>query len=170
MARAPRPYVDPHLAGVALGCVLLACFAATGQGLGASGAFASVASGVAAAAGPAHATQNAWFAGYLQDGSPWTAWTVVEICGVLIGAAASAAWAGRLRWRAGGGERVSRGKLATALAGGLLMGIGSALARGCTSGLALSGGAMLSVGAWIFMVTLFAAGFLVAPLLRRSWS
>ncbi len=49
------------------------------------------------------------------------------------------------------------------------MGIGAALARGCTSGLALSGGAMLSLGAWTFMVALFLAGFLAAPLVRRLW-
>ena len=93
--RAPRPYADPHVAGVCLGLVLLACFALTGQGLGASGAFASVASGVVVAVSPATAVHSAYFQSYLQDGSPWTAWIVVEIIGVLVGAATSAALAGR---------------------------------------------------------------------------
>jgi uncharacterized membrane protein YedE/YeeE len=50
------------------------------------------------------------------------------------------------------------------------MGFGTRLARGCTSGLALSGGALLSVGAWVFMLAIFAAGYAVAPLVRRQWT
>jgi len=51
-----------------------------------------------------------------------------------------------------------------------VMGIGAKFARGCTSGQALSGGALLSVGSWIFIVTAFAAAFAAAPLARRLWS
>ena len=167
--RARRAYADPHVTGVCLGLVMLACFALTGQGLGASGAFASVASGVVAAVSPETAVHSAYFRSYLQDGSPWTAWVVVEIMGVLVGAAASAVLAGRMRLPLVRAARPTRARLFSAVGGGLLMGIGAALARGCTSGLALSGGALLSVGAWIFMVTLFFAGFVFAPLVRRLW-
>jgi uncharacterized membrane protein YedE/YeeE len=149
--------------------VLLACFALTGQGLGASGAFASVASGVVVAVSPETAVHSAYFRSYLQDGSPWMAWLVVEIIGVLVGAAISAALAGRTRRTFVRAVRPSGSRLFAGVAGGMLMGVGAALARGCTSGLALSGGAMLSVGAWVFMVALFFAGFLVAPLVRRLW-
>jgi uncharacterized protein len=167
--RALRPYTEPHLTGVCLGLVLLACFALTGQGLGASGAFASVTSGVVVAVSPETAKHSDYFQSYLQDGSPWTAWLVVEIAGVLIGAATSAALAGRTRLTFVRAARPSASKLFAGVAGGTLMGVGAALARGCTSGLALSGGAVLSVGAWIFMAALFLAGFLAAPLLRRLW-
>ena len=44
-----------------------------------------------------------------------------------------------------------------AFAGGAVMGIGAVLARGCTSGQALTGGALLSVGSWAFMLGAFAA-------------
>ncbi|MCB1570869.1 MAG: YeeE/YedE family protein, partial [Xanthomonadales bacterium] len=56
-----------------------------------------------------------------------------------------------------------------AFGGGALMGVGAMLARGCTSGQALSGGAVLSVGSWVFMLALFASAYLIAPLLRRLW-
>lgn len=164
-----RPYAESHLTGVCLGLVLLACFALTGQGLGASGAFASVASGAVDAVSPETAAHSAYFRSYLQDGSPWTARIVVEIIGVLVGAAVSAALAGRTRLTFVRAACPSAGKLIAGIAGGALMGIGAALARGCTSGLALSGGAVLSVGAWIFMAALFLAGFLAAPLVRRLW-
>lgn len=166
--RTGRPYADPHVAGVGLGLVLLACFVTTGQGLGASGAFASIASGLAAAAAPDAAARNGYFASYLDSGSPWTAWIVVEVIGIIIGAAASAIIAGR--FRRGSGAAPDRVRLATAIGGGMLMGVGAALARGCTSGLALSGGALLSVGAWLFMLALFASGFAVAPLVRKLWA
>jgi hypothetical protein len=167
--RALRPYADPHATGMCLGLVLLACFALTGQGLGASGAFASVASGVVVAVSPETAVHSAYFQRYLQDGSPWMAWLVLEILGVMVGAAASAASAGRIRPTFVRAVRPSGARLSAGVGGGMLMGVGAALARGCTSGLALSGGTMLSVGAWIFMGALFLAGFLAAPLLRRLW-
>ena len=41
--RAPAPYMNPYLAGIGLGLVLLASFVVMGRGLGASGAFSSAA-------------------------------------------------------------------------------------------------------------------------------
>lgn len=156
----PRPYVDPYLAGVGLGLVLLACFALSGQGLGASGAFATVANHAVGSF-----TRNAWVQGYLSGG--WASWMIVEVGGVILGAGLSAWRAGRLVTSR---APAPRSRLAAAMTGGVLMGFGAALARGCTSGLALSGGSLLSVGAWVFMIALFAAGFLAAPLLRRLWA
>ena len=49
------------------------------------------------------------------------------------------------------------------------MGFGAVLARGCTSGQALTGGALLSVGSWLFMIGAFAAAYVAAPFLRRAW-
>jgi hypothetical protein len=62
-----------------------------------------------------------------------------------------------------------RARWALAFAGGLLSGFGARMARGCTSGLALSGGATLSAGAFVFMLSVFAAAFAGAYLLRRIW-
>ncbi|MDB5673168.1 MAG: hypothetical protein JWM65_150 [Sphingomonas bacterium] len=167
--RTARPYADPYLAGIALGLVLLACFALTGRGLGASGAFASVASGVVGAIAPHRVAGNNYFQSYLQAGAPWTAWIVMEVLGVVVGAALSALLYRRAATFAGRGAVPAR-RLVAAAGGGVLMGAGAALARGCTSGLALSGGALLGVGSWIFMLALFAAGFAAAPLLRKLWA
>ena len=60
-------------------------------------------------------------------------------------------------------------RLVFAFSGGATMGLGAALARGCTSGQALTGGALLSVGSWIFIAGTFGAAYLAAPLLKRSW-
>ena len=89
---------------------------------------------------------------------------------MAVGGFISAALAGRLRGVVERGAGVTAGsRLATAGAGGAVMGVGAVLARGCTSGLALSGGALLSVGSWAFMLCAFAAAYAVAPAMRRSW-
>jgi len=51
----------------------------------------------------------------------------------------------------------------------VLMGLGAKLARGCTSGQALTGGALLATGSWIFIATCFATGYALSPLARRLW-
>jgi uncharacterized protein len=151
-----RPYADPYVAGVALGLVLLAAFVFAGRGLGASGAFTRA----AAAVSPANRQLPT-------DNDPWL---LYELAGVVAGGFASALLAGRVRREVERGPRISRnGRLAFAFGGGAAMGLGAVLARGCTSGLALTGGALLSVGSWIFMLAAFASAYALAPLLRRTW-
>jgi len=159
-----RPYADPYLAGIGLGCVLIASFVLTGQGLGASGAFAEAAS----AAVP---VTNPWLDSYRADGPPQTAWIVWEVAGIVLGGGISAWLTGRFRFKVARGPSLSVSpRLIAALIGGAVMGFGAVLARGCTSGQALSGGALLSTGSWIFMLAAFAGGFAFAPLFRRMWS
>ena len=168
--RTPRPYADPYVAGVGLGLVLLAAFVVMGRGLGASGAFATSAAGVVAAAAPQRAAENPYFARYLGGDGPWRDWLLFELGGVILGGFLSALFAGRLQLAIARGPRVGRApRLAIAFAGGAVMGIGAVLARGCTSGLALTGGALLAAGSWLFIVAAFAAGYLVAPLVKRAW-
>ena len=161
-----RPYANPYLAGAGLGLVLLAAFVLTGQGLGASGAFARTAAAVAP-----RMPGNSWLQSYLSDASALTAPIVLEVAGLIAGGALSAILAGRFRLQVARGPAAgTTSRLLTAAGGGLFMGIGAVLARGCTSGLALTGGALLSVGAWAFMIALFAGSFAVAPLVRKLWS
>jgi hypothetical protein len=50
------------------------------------------------------------------------------------------------------------------------MAYGARLARGCTSGQALSGGAVLSVGSFAFMFAIFGSAYALAYSLRRLWN
>jgi uncharacterized protein len=174
MKGAVKPYGDPYLAGVGIGVVLLAAYALAGQGLGASGAFASVAAVITAAAvGTAQAGASPAVAPYLPDGlvSPLRDWLVWELVGVGIGACLSAWRAGRMVRGIEHGPGIGvRTRLVAALAGGTLMGVGAKFARGCTSGQALSGGALLAAGSWIFIAAAFIAGYAFAPAARRLWS
>jgi hypothetical protein len=93
------------------------------------------------------------------------------IVGVPLGAFVSAWRSKRLAAVTGRGPNIStRRRWMFALAGGVFMGFGARLARGCTSGLALSGGAVLSVGAWAFMLAFFAGGYALAYIVRKTWN
>jgi uncharacterized membrane protein YedE/YeeE len=170
-SRAAQAYSNPYLAGFGLGLVLLAAFVVMGRGLGASGAFASVAAAVAGSVSPETARNNDYFARYLSArGAPRIDWLLIELIGVTIGGFVSAFLAGRLRVAVERGPRMSdASRLRFAFGGGAIMGVGAVLARGCTSGQALTGGALLSVGSWLFMGAAFAAAYAVAPLLRKTW-
>ncbi len=52
---------------------------------------------------------------------------------------------------------------------GVLMGAAARMTRGCTSGQALSGGALLSVGSWVFFLAFFAGAYGLAWFVRREW-
>jgi len=166
-------YTDPYLAGVGIGLVLLAAYVLVGRGLGASGAFASVvATGTAGVQGIAYAAAAPATAPYLEQGvmSVFGDWLVLELAGVVAGGFVSAWLAGRTRRAIERGPRIDgRQRMYAAVAGGVLMGFGAKLARGCTSGQALTGGALLSAGSWIFIVTCFATGYVLAPAARRLW-
>jgi hypothetical protein len=56
-----------------------------------------------------------------------------------------------------------------AIIGGILFGFGAQLARGCTSGAALSGMAVLSTAGFITMMAIFGAGYALAYFFRKLW-
>lgn len=166
-----RPYMNPYLAGVGLGLVLIASFVLVGRGLGASGAFNSTAAWMVSQVSPEYARSNTFLSGYLGgDTRPLKAWLVFEIAGAFAGAFLSGLLGHRVAAGIDRGPRITvRGRLALAFAGGALSAFGAALARGCTSGQALTGGSLLNLGSWIYLVGVFSGGYAVASLVRRQW-
>jgi hypothetical protein len=169
--RRAQPYMNPYLAGIGLGLVLLASFVLVGRGLGASGAFNSAIAWLVSLVAPAYARQNEFLSGYLiGDTHPLKAWLVFEVAGAFFGALLSGLLAGRVAGTVEKGPRASVSmRLVLAFVGGGLMALGAALARGCTSGQALTGGALLNAGSWAFMMCVFGGAYAVAALFRRQW-
>lgn len=165
-------YMNPYLAGFFLGLVLLTTVVITGRGLGASGALKGVVVAGVNAVAPDHASTSDFYSHYLasQNGQPLKAWLVFELIGVLVGGFLSGVVSDRLTLET---ERPPQVRTATrlgmALIGGLLFGVGSQLARGCTSGAALSGMAVLSLGGFITMMAIFGSAYGVAYLFRKLW-
>lgn len=169
---ASKPYMNPYWAGFGLGLVLLAAFVIMGRGLGASGAFSTAVATSVNAIAPEHARANDFYAGYLGDGStsPLKDWLVFEVLGVFAGGLISGALANRLRIKVEKGPRISgRSRMVFAFIGGALMAAGAKLGLGCTSGQALTGGALLNLGSWVFMICVFGGAYALAWFMRKQW-
>ncbi len=168
----PKPYSNPYVVGFGLGLVLLASFLVMGRGLGASGAVSTVVAVGVENIAPQHAAKNNFYKEYLGDGTtnPLKDWLVFEVIGVMVGGFISGSLAHRIKRTTEKGPNVTvKTRLIYAFAGGAIMGIGAKLARGCTSGLALTGGALLSLGGWAFMFAVFGGGYAAAYFIRRQW-
>jgi uncharacterized membrane protein YedE/YeeE len=166
----PRPFWHPFATGVLLGLVLLLTFLVTGHGLGASGFFTRLAAAAGGWLAPAASAANEYLGPYV-SGTTLAGWITWEVIGVFLGGLIGSLWSGRFRLGVEGGETQPAGRrLAYAFTGGILVGFGSRLARGCTSGLGLSGGATLSVGGFIFLIGFFLAGLIVMQAMRKEWS
>ena len=170
MAAAAKPYWNPYAVGFLLGLVLLATYVVTGRGLGATGGYSAVAAQFAGWISSEHAAANAVHAKYWNDGAPLASWTLFLLAGAFVGALASGLQGGRVRWSIEKGPQASaERRLALAFAGGFIAAYGAKIAKGCTSGQALTGGAILNVGSLVFMVAVFAAAYGLAWFVRKEW-
>ena len=154
--------MNPYLAGFFLGLVLLVTIFITGRGLGASGAIKSIVVATVDGIAPAHAESSSFYGNYVGPGKehPLKSWLVFEVVGVLIGGFISGLVSDRLkpivRW-------------IFAALGGALFGIGAQFARGCTSGAALTGMAVLSTAGFVTMMAIFGTGYAFAYFARKLW-
>ncbi len=179
----PKPYWSSYKAGIGLGLVLLLAFVVTGRGLGASGGATRIAAwavqkteavvrGGTAAEPDTFARHGRYTRQYVNDaGDPLDDFLVYMLVGVIAGGFIAGAGAGRFSFEIIRGPRTTdRRRLLLALAGGALSAFGARLARGCTSGQALTGGATLALGSWAFMLSVFAGGYALAYFLRKEWT
>ncbi len=165
-------YMNPYLAGFFLGVVLLATIFITGRGLGASGAIKSIVVAAVDAVSPGHAASSTFYSSYVGPGkdNPLKSWLVFEVAGVVIGAFISGLISDRIRRTTEAGPGVRRNvRWIFAALGGALFGIGAQFARGCTSGAALSGMAVLSTAGFITMMAIFGTGYALAFFARKLW-
>jgi uncharacterized membrane protein YedE/YeeE len=165
----PGGYLNPYLAGVLLGLVLLASFLVLGAGLGASAGIARLAADAELSVLRRHTLSSEYFGAW--GTQPARYYLVYMFVGIFIGALFSALLAGRIQpslERALGFS--GRNRVLLALGGGVLVGFASRLAGGCTSGQALTGSAQLMTGSFVFLLCVFAGGYGVAWLVRRQWN
>jgi hypothetical protein len=166
------PYWNPYIVGVGIGLLIILSFVVTGRGLGAVGAFNGLIASLVHAIAPDYALSKAAFSNYLSGVEhPLRDWVVIEIAGVCIGGLISGLVSGRFKFEVIRGPGISKlSRLIFAFSGGVLMAFAAKFTRGCTSGLALSGGSVLSPGAWFFMISVFIGGYSVAFLMRKLWN
>jgi len=165
-------YLNPYVGGVLLGLVLLAANFVSGRGLGASGAIKSTVVTAITAVAPSSVDNSGFVKEFSEShkGNPMKTWLVFQMMGVIVGGFLSGAIAGRLKFKVEHSPGItSRRRMIFALAGGILFGFGSQLGRGCTSGSALSGMAVLSLGGFVTMMAIFGTAFALAYFFRKNW-
>ncbi len=165
-------YMNSYLAGFLLGLLLVATIYITGRGLGASGAIKSMTVETVQAVAPNHVVNTQFFSEYIKTHgeTPLKSWLVFEVIGVFIGAFISGLVSDRLNFKIEHGPKIkSKARIFGAIAGGMLFGFGAQLGRGCTSGAALSGMAVLSTGGLITMFAIFGGAYLFAYFFRKLW-
>lgn len=170
--RETKPYINPYLGGFLLGVVLFLAFFITGNGLGASGGLNRILVFFEDLIAPGHVDQVPYLI-TLAGGAlnALDSWIVYMTVGTVVGGFVSGWLNGRLKVETNRGPQISRrARWVFAFIGGALMGYGARMARGCTSGQALSGGAVLSAGSWAFMFAVFAGGYALAYFVRRLWN
>lgn len=166
-----KKYMNPYLGGVLLGLVLVAAFWVSGRGLGASGAAKSaIVAGVKTVA-PGHAENASFYSDYLEThANPLNEWLVFQMLGVIVGGFVSGAIAGRLKFQVEKSPKItSKTRIIFAVLGGIFFGFGSQLGRGCTSGSALTGMAVLSLSGFLSMAAIFGTAFALAYFARKLW-
>ncbi len=163
------PRWSPYLVGAGIGLLSCLTFLLSDKPLGCSTAFAR-SSGMIERIfrGP-----RALGRPYFQKFQPVVDWEWMLVVGVVIGAAISAHLSGSMaaiwvpdRWADTFGPAAAP-RLAVAFLGGILMGMGSRWAGGCTSGHGISGTLQLAAGSWLAVASFFAGGVALAMFIFR---
>jgi uncharacterized membrane protein YedE/YeeE len=152
---------SPYAVGAGIGVLSWFAFAMANHPIGITSAFENTAALGAKAAAPGMAQEHAYFTSP-ENKPPKIGWEWMLVLGVFFGSLASALlskdrelirvprlWASRF-----GNSTALR--MTAALGGGALMMFGARLAKGCTSGHAISGTLQLAVSSWLFAALIFA--------------
>lgn len=170
--RPSQPYANPYLGGILLGLVLFTSFFITGSGLGASGGLSRYIGFLIDLVAPGHVDRVPYWidiAGGPKN--PLESWIVFVTTGVMIGGLVSGIIHGRAKFETHKGPNITRWqRWLAAFAGGILFTYGARMARGCTSGQALSGGSTLSAGSWAVMFSIFGGAYALAYFARKLWN
>lgn len=169
--RPEKAYVQPYLGGTVLGIVLFLAFLLTGNGLGSSGATSRLDAALVDAVAPSHVDNTPYLLKMAGgDKNPLDDWIIPVFFGALLGGFTSGAFNGRLKIMTTKGPNISnRTRWLMAFLGGVIFLYGARMARGCTSGQALSGGATLAAGSWVIMFAIFGGAYAVAYFVRKLW-
>jgi len=164
---------SPYAVGIGIGVLSWLAFLISDKHLGCSTAFARTSGMIERLFRGDKVNERPYF----QKFAPIIDWEWMLVLGIVIGAFISAKLSGyfQMRWVPGEitGElnrtivTVPYARWITAFIGGILMGVGSRWAGGCTSGHGISGTLQLSVSSWLAAICFFIGGIATAMLIFR---
>lgn len=160
---------SPYIAGIGIGILGWLAFLLSDRTIGCSTPFARASGMIERLFRGDRVLERPYFKQYL----PTFGWDWMLVIGIFIGAFVSAQLSGQfeIKWvpdlwaQTFGNTPLIR--MIVALVGGVLMGIGSRWAGGCTSGHGISGTLQLAVSSWISVFGFFIGGIAAAMLIFR---
>ena len=162
---------SPYAAGILLGVTGMLAVWLSKSLLGASGAFENLAGMLGKAIAP-QAFNIMYFNFIMPSGITWG---VVLLIGIIIGGGLGALSSGTWKistnadpqWRMIFGPQTWK-RWVLVFFGAIILEYGAGIAGGCTSGLLISGGMLLTPAAFIFMGAMFASGIVTTLLVYRK--
>lgn len=163
---------SPYAVGAGIGALSWLTFLTARKPLGVTTPFESTAAGLGQRAAPSLSGVNAYLA--RADEVPKLGWEWMLDAGIVLGALLSARLGGargrrkmRMPWRRRSGG-TSRRSYAGAFMGGVVMMFGARMAKGCTSGHALSGMMQFGASSWVFSPLMALTSVLTAKALSTG--
>jgi uncharacterized membrane protein YedE/YeeE len=158
---------SPYIVGAGIGILIWTVFVLSDHPLGCSTGFSSTAGLAECAISGGKAKEMPYYRKFV----PCIDWYWMLIVGIVIGAFLSSYLSGTFAvllvpssFAAAFGTGAAL-RIAVAVIGGILLGLGARWAGGCTSGHGISGSLQLALSSWVAAVCFFAGGILVAGLL-----
>lgn len=155
---------SPYAAGIGIGVLSWLVFLLSDNTLGASGSYAKTAGMIERLVRGRKVEDRT----YYRENPPEIDWGWMLLVGLVVGSFLSAWFSGDFHfvtvpelWKQHIGSNAFF-RWVIALAGGILMGIGSRWANGCTSGHGISGTLQLVVSSWIAVICFFIGGVVTA--------
>lgn len=164
-----EPAWSPYVVGAAIGVLSWLTFLLSDRPIGITAGYVRTGGMLECLVRGKKAAQRPYF----QKFPPQVQWDWLILVGVVAGGFLSAWLAGSFsvtwvpaQWAESFGL-APWPRIGTALIGGVVLGIGSRWAGGCTSGHGISGGLQMAVSSWLAVVCFFAGGTGTALLLYR---
>jgi len=163
---------SPYLVGIGIGILSWLAFLLSDKPIGCSTAFARTSGMIERIFRGAKVKEKP----YYQKFAPTVDWEWMLVLGVVIGAFVSAKLSGQFQFQwtpVVSGEldksfvTMPYARVGVAFVGGILMGVGSRWAGGCTSGHGISGTLQLAVSSWLAAICFFVGGIVSAMLIFR---
>lgn len=160
---------SPYIAGIGIGILSWIAFVVCDKAIGCSTPFARTSGMIERLFRGDTVLERPYF----QEYRPVIGWDWMLVLGLLFGAFLSAVLSGAfsVRWVPALWEETFGNtpllRVTVAFFGGILMGVGSRWAGGCTSGHGISGTLQLAVSSWISVIGFFVGGIAAAVLIFR---
>jgi uncharacterized protein len=171
MAYIRKDLWSPYVAGILLGIVGILAVLLANSLLGASGAFENIVGMLGKAVAP-QAFNNLYFNFIMPPGITFGVMLLIGVFfGGMLGAFSSGTFKFRTmddpQWNKVMGPKLWKRWLILFL-GAIVLEYGAGIAGGCTSGLAISGGMLLTPAAFLFIASMFASGIVTALIVYRK--